>query len=132
MARELFITPDTTQLPLFDDGQYWIVVKRQLTAGESKQLYAAGIRRMSSGTDGQGVPGYEVDLASAAFEKVALYLLDWNLTEHAKIDTPKAMRDTLKALTPEVFNEIERAISVHVLAQQEKKLLSKTPEIAPT
>lgn len=135
MARELFVEPESVQLPIFDDGQYWITVKRQLTAGESKQLMSSGIKRLSNGTDASASPGYDVDLAAAAFEKVALHLLGWNLDQHGKVialDTPKGIRDALKALHPDVFAEIERVIDAHVVAMREKKVMPSAPVIAAT
>lgn len=122
MARELFVTPETVKLPIFDDGTYWIEVKKQLNAGESKQIAAGAFKSMTPTKD--GVASYDIDLEVAAFRKVAVYLLDWNLARDGKtipIDTPKSKYDALKALHTDVYAEIERVVDAHVIQEQEKK-----------
>lgn len=134
MARELFVEPDSVTLPLFDDGVYWIIVKKQLNSGESKQFAAAGIKRLSRGPNGID-PGYDVDMENAAFIKVAVYLQDWNLSKNGKvvpIDTPKAKVDALRATHPDIMAEVERVIGIHVLEMQEKKQTTGSLEPAPT
>ena len=137
--RKWFVTPEEVKLPLFDDGQCWITVRKQLTAGEEKKLSTGALKRMSpsgAGTDAFSV-AYDVDFEAAAFNKILVYLLDWNVPDNngkaKSIDTPKAMSASLRALHPEVFKEIERVIDEHVEAQQEKKVKtgSSGPDTTP-
>lgn len=130
MGRVLFVTPEAMTVPLWDDGVYWVSVKRQLNAGEARQLSVGAFSRMNrTGTlDAPGV-SFDIDPDAGTFAKVLIYLLDWNLSDPSgktvPIDSPKAKRDALKALHPDVFAEIERAIDAHVDARaQEKKLLT--------
>ena len=69
--RQWFVTPEEVKLPLFDDGQCWITVRKQLTAGEEKRLATGALKRMSptgAGTDTFAV-AYDVDFEAAAFNK---------------------------------------------------------------
>ncbi len=126
MARELFVSTESDQIPLFDDGVYWIAVKRQLNAGEAKQLQMGALRRVSPTGQNTDTPSvtYDLDVDLAAFQKVLVYLLDWNLVgpdgKTKAIDTPKEKREAVRALHPAVFAEIERAVDAHVQAQEKK------------
>jgi|TARA_R110000744_G_scaffold64791_2_gene133233 hypothetical protein len=128
--RQWFVTPEEVTLPLFDDGECWITVRKQLTAGEEKRLSTSALKRMSptgAGTDDFAV-AYDVDFEAAAFNKILVYLLDWNVpTANGKvavIETPKAMAAALRAMHPSVFAEIERVIDEHVQENVEKKATS--------
>ena len=132
-SRQWFVTPEEVKLPLFDDEECWITVRQQLTAGEEKKMATGALKRMSpsgAGTKDFNV-SYDVDFEAAAFNKIVVYLLDWNVPDNngkiKSIDTPKAMDAALRALHPDVFKEIERVIDEHVEAQQEKKVTSGTP-----
>lgn len=134
--REWFVAPEEVKLPLFDDGQCWIIVRKQLTAGEEKKMSTGALKRMSptgAGTDAFTM-SYDIDFEAAAFNKIVVYLLDWNVPDNngkAKaIDTPKSMAAALRALHPEVFKEIERVIDAHVEAQQQEKKV-KTGSVGP-
>ena len=135
MSRSCFVVPDSVTLPLFDDGALWIKVKKQLNAGEMRQLAQSAFSRVSpAGTPEAPTVAFELNLESGAFAKMLLYLEDWNLTDASgktvAIDTPKAKRDAVKALDQDVAQEIERVIDVHVEAvSQEKK--QKTGPPAP-
>ena len=125
--RQWFVAPEEVKLPLFDDGQCWVIVRKQLTAGEEKKMSTGALKRMSptgAGTDAFAV-AYDVDFEAAAFNKIIVYLLDWNVPDNSGkpklIDTPKAMSAALRALHPDVFKEIERVIEAHVEAQQQEK-----------
>ncbi len=125
--RECFVAPEVVKLSLFDDGELWVLVRKQLTAGEDRQVSGGALKTMSptgAGTDAFTV-SYDIDFVAAAFNKVIVYLLDWNIQDKSGkvkvIDTPKAMTAALKNLHPEVFKEIERVIDAHVEAQQREK-----------
>ena len=129
-TRQWTVRPEVVKLPLFDDGECWITVRQQLTAGEKKLMETGALKRMSpsgAGTTEFSV-SYDVDFEAAAFNKIAVHLLDWNVPDHdgkvMVIDTPKKMNASLRVLHPDVFKEIERVIDDHVEAQQEKKGVS--------
>lgn len=131
MGRTFFVEPDTVRLPLYDDGAHWIDVKQQLNAGEARRLVQGAFSRVSqTGTLEDPSMAFDLNLEAAAFNKVALYLVDWNVPDrHGKtveIATPKAKTDALKALHPAAFAEIERVIDEHAL-RQEKKQMTGTP-----
>jgi hypothetical protein len=121
MSRAFFVDPEVVALPLFDDGQHWIKVKQQLTAGEARQLLQGAFSRMvQAGTQAEPSVAFDLNFEAAAFLKVMLYLVDWNIPDKAgktvDISTPKAMRDALKAMRQDAFKEIERVIDAHALS----------------
>lgn len=131
--RALFVDPEIVRLPLFDDGQYWIEVKAQLNAGEATRLAASALRmKRITASDAESNEGaqdiIDFDFEAHAFQKVLIYLLDWNLTDNqgraVSIETPKAKRDALGKLHPDVLGEIRRAIDAHAETRQEKKQMS--------
>jgi len=137
-TRQWTVTPEVVKLPLFDDGECWITVRQQLTAGEEKMMATGALKRMSpsgAGTTDFSV-SYDVDFEAAAFNKIAVHLLDWNVPDPDGkviiIDTPKKMNASLRVLHPDVFKEIERVIDEHVEAQQEKKATSGSSGPATT
>lgn len=127
MSRACFVVPEVVTVPLFDDGTYWIRVKKQLNAGEARQLAHGAFSRVSNtGTPDDPLMAFDLNLEAGAFAKVLLYLVDWNLADAdgktVTIDTPKTKRDAVRALDPAVYAEVERAIDAHVEAvAQEKK-----------
>lgn len=134
MSRVLFVVPDAVTLPLFDDGAYWILVKKQLNAGEARQLAMGSFSRVTpSGTSEEPSMAFDLNLEAGAFQKILIYLLDWNLTDASGktvvIDTPKAKRDAVRVLHPDVFAELERVIDAHVEAEAQ---LKKTKAGSPT
>jgi hypothetical protein len=99
---------------LFDDGQYWISVKQQLNAGETKQLAQGAFSRLvQTGTLEEPSLAFDMNFDAASFLKIALYLVDWNLTDKDGktvdiVSSPKVKRDALRNLYPDVLKEIER------------------------
>jgi hypothetical protein len=137
-TRQWTVTPAVVKLPLFDDGECWITVRQQLTAGEEKLMATGALKRMSpsgAGTTDFTV-SYDVDFEAAAFNKIAVHLLDWNVPDPDGkvifIDTPKKKNAALRVLHPDVFKEIERVIDEHVEAQEEKKVTSGSSGRATT
>ena len=123
---EFFATVATEKVPIFGgDSGFWIEVKKELSAGDSKRLALAALKGVrKSASDDEGSQAFDLDLEVAAFNKVALYLVDWNVSDangkSVEIDTPKKKLDALKNLKPSVLAEIEKAIDLF-LAGQEKK-----------
>jgi len=137
MSRALFADQETpVTLPLFDDGVYWISVKPELNAGEDKQLKLAAFTRLQqTGSKDDPSVAWDMNLEVAAFMKITLYLLDWNLTDKSgktvAINTPKAKRDALRNLKSSVLSEIERVVDAHAL-EQEKNDPSGEPTSSTT
>lgn len=130
---DFFATTETDKQYLFGEDKYWILIKRELTAGEERQLAHAGLRRASrplnpDGSIGDSV-GFDLDLDRAAFTKVALYLADWNIPgpngKTVEIEKMAQKVDALRAMRPDVFTEIERVIDTYLTERsEEKKALS--------
>ena len=135
---EFFGSSETdTVYPFPGDETHWILVKRGLTAGESRQIAHSGLKTASrplneDGSFGDSV-GFDLDLDRAAFVKVALYLADWNIPgpngKTVDIEKNPAKMSALRNLTPDVFTAIEKAIDTYVLARLEEK---KVPPTSPT
>jgi hypothetical protein len=102
----------------------WLLVKKHLTAGESRQV----LSRMMT----LGATGPNIDPVLVGLSKMATYLLDWSITDAD--DKPIAIRDqpyetvtaALDALDYDSYLEIKDAIEAHeeamtALREQEKK-----------
>ena len=122
MSRAFFVDPGSEALPLFDDGLYWIKVKKELTAGEAKQIAQGAFSRLVQvGTKEEPSAAWDLNFEAAAFQKVLLYLVDWNVPDKdgKTVDitvSPKAKRDAVKALRSDAFAEIERVIDAYALS----------------
>ena len=118
-----FVRPDTVTLPL-SNGQ-WLLVRKRLSAGERRAKYARlYMMTVKDGTHVRQVNPEQVGLAS-----VTAYLLDWSLRDHD--GTPVVIKDlpidqlemTLNQLTPEAYDEIEKAIETHDDSMAQKKTI---------
>lgn len=126
---EFFAASGVDRRYLFGGSDYWIDIKQELTAGEARKLAHSGVRRLSRpvlADESVGELGMELDLEAAAFTKVALYLVDWNLSgPDGKTVTIAGLGrekwDALRNLKPDVFAEIERAIDEEVQARADAK-----------
>lgn len=116
----------TERLPIFGDSGFWVEVKADLDAGDTKKLSLSALRHARQDKSGdEPVTVFDVDMEIAAFNKVAIYLVAWNVTDNngkaVDIGTKQKKIDALKALTPAVYEEIERVIDEHAKSRQEKK-----------
>ena len=82
-------------------GADWIVIKRQLTHGERDDLMGALLPGLTPGEP------LHVDAKEIRTAKVCAYLVAWSSPE--PID-----HDTIRALDPDSFDEIDHAIDAHV------------------
>lgn len=107
MARKgRFVRPETVRLDLSDGD--WIEVKRTLSIGERRKVYARSARYEG----GHVVPDFEmVDKAL-----VLQYLVDWSFVDDQDKRVP-VTSDALDNLTPESWREIDAAIKAHEEAQ---------------
>jgi len=105
-----FVRPDTDKLELTDGD--WLLVKRQLTAGEQRRAFARHV------TVKRGER--EINLEVVGLGVLTQYLLDWSLTDDdGRVvlirDQPASVVEAaLNALDPASFMEIESAVSGHM------------------
>src|SRR3990167_3928981 len=101
---EFFVSAETDKVPLFDGTDYWVELKRELNAGEDRQIAHAALRRATRSVNKDGDLSdelqFDLDLDYAAFTKVALYLADWNLPgpDGKTIDIKRSRKDKVDAL----------------------------------
>jgi hypothetical protein len=112
--------PETVKIDISQGD--WILVKKHLTAGEQRQIFAGMMRE-------QG--GSAIDPLKVGVSKLAGYLLDWSFTDAD--DKPMVIRDqpieaiasNLNMLDPEDFGELVRAVDSHEEAMQKVRELEK-------
>lgn len=135
-----FVEPEQVKLYPFGDDEHWIEVKKTLNAGEARRIatsiFGTSARQeQRTDPDANRSVAFDIDLEGAAFVKVCEYLVDWSLTRNGKnveIDTRRKKMDALRALDPEAYQAIEKAIDEHQARQsQEKKPKSAVSGSAP-
>jgi len=106
--------PEEVRLPFNVDD--WLIVKKHLTTGEGRQVFARMIKRQVAGQRA------EIDPTMSGISLIAEYLLDWSILDadgnpvvirNSSIDVKLA---ALNELPPEVYNAIDEAVSAHVQA----------------
>ena len=103
--------PETTLLQITQGD--WLLVKKRLTAGETRQMFA----RMCVAAGGMRIAP-----AEAGFSKLVAYLLDWSITDAD--DKPVVIQDqgadvlaaALDNLDADSFKEILNAVEEHIEA----------------
>jgi hypothetical protein len=134
MSRSRVVRPDTTRLDISDGD--WLLVKRQLNAGEQRRQYARMYRDNTAGR-------FTVDPLQTGLALVLAYLLDWSLVDDTGqvIDIRDADDDTkaaaLDAIDYDSFVEIKDAIEAHERANDaataaKKKIPPGEPSSVPT
>lgn len=112
MAR--ILRPETARVPLSDGD--WLIVKKRLTAGETREMYRGGIT--STG---------RIDHLNMPYSRALAYLVDWSVTDPD--GKPVIIRDksrdevasALDALDPDFYGEIMRAIEAHEDAMRDER-----------
>lgn len=113
--------PATARLEL-SEGDY-LVVKQDLTAGETRELARASTRPVRLAGPGEPTPTLELDPFANAVATVMAYLLDWSFqdADGRKIviaDQPTAVvRAALDNIEAEAFMEVAQAILAHQTAR---------------
>lgn len=98
-----------------EDG-YWVEVKPQLTAGESRRAFAKLSKEMGFNERAK------VDVEQLGWAKVVEYVLGWNLCDEN--GTVPYSEEALANLLPPVYGVIEEAVDRHeadVLKAQESR-----------
>ena len=97
----------------------WILVKKHLTAGETRRVFRRMIHR--------GATGDEIDSLQVGLSKMVVYLLDWSFQdptgEPVRIrDQPDDVKvDMLENLPVEDFAEVLKAIEAHEQAMTRER-----------
>ena len=107
MARSNFIRPDLVRLAIGDDD--WIEVKRRLTAGEERRVFARVIKTMHAGERA------ELDPEQVGVTRIAEYVVEWGGPGFSD-GTGRAVPYSTAALDhldPDVYRAIERAVEAH-------------------
>jgi hypothetical protein len=120
-----FVRPDTVRLSI--SGDDWLLVKRRLTAGEQRQIFASSAKPVRRSQQDTQKPEVEIDAMQAGLSMVLAYLLDWSLTDHN--DRPVVIRDQpasavtaiLDSLDFGSYLEIMEAVQTHDAAMREER-----------
>jgi hypothetical protein len=139
-----FVKPKTIQIDISDGDT--ISVKRELTVGERKRMFAAGLKQMTA--SGENEPKFDIDPVEMSFAKVKEYLVDWSFVEPSlnksgeqiigKDGKPEVVpveltEDAIRNLDEATFEEIEKAIDEHTeQLEKEKKAASGRTKSAQT
>lgn len=113
-TRSRFGLPDVTVLPLTDGDT--LTVKRRLTAGEQRAMFARMYHTVGGVT--------RVNQLQVPSATIVAYLVDWTLTDgHGQPVSvrglpPEDVAGILDSLTPEDFKEIADAIDAHSEAME--------------
>ena len=99
-----FVTPTTDRIPL--SGGAWIEVKRELNAGEERDVFVRKIKDMRSGERAQ------IDPAQIGWADILAYVVDWSFA--VKGPAFAFSEAALSNLKPERFSEIRKAVEKHI------------------
>jgi hypothetical protein len=135
--QDRFVKPKTIQIEISDGDT--ISVKKELTVGERKRMFASGLKQMQRQGD-EEEPKFDIDPVAMAFAKVKEYLVDWSFVEPSlnkngeqitgKDGKPEVIpvelsADAIRNLDEATFDEITKAIDEHEDAlDKEKKVAS--------
>ena len=115
-----FVKPEVVRLEISD--QDWIEVKKELSAGEQKEMFAKSIKQMG-GVVGEE-PTWDMDAIILSFSKVETYLVDWSLAEEdekGEVTPVDISPESIRALDHPTFEEIEKAIDKHIESKEKEK-----------
>jgi hypothetical protein len=124
-----FLKPELVRLELSDGC--WLLIKKRLTAGERRAMFALMVKSMKMGE------ATEIDPVKVQLATVVAYLVDWNLSDAEgkpvviKGAPSSVVMNALDNLDVDGYTEIERAISEHVVALEEEKKLPAPENASP-
>lgn len=123
MGRNRFVTSEVRRLELSDGD--WIEVKRRLSYGEQQRYTTAGLGKVqstaSAGDAGDGADAsFEINWAAIGVERVLVWLVDWSFRDE-RDKAVRITRDSIRALDPETFKEIDDALTLHIAAEEAEK-----------
>jgi len=111
-------------------GGDWITVKRELTAGEKRRVFARTAKPVKAGTP------IEIDLEKAGVCTIVAYLVDWSLLDDSGKpvvirDMPaEYVEDVLNNLDGDSYDEINTAIDAHEKAVTDEKKTRATVSVS--
>ena len=106
-----FLKPEIVRINL--TGGDWITVKRELTAGEQRRVFASTTKPVRAGER------IEIDLEKAGLAEIVAYLVDWSFLDDAGKpvvirDMPaEYVADVLNNLDGDSYTEIFNALNAH-------------------
>lgn len=104
MASSWFVDPDSVRLDL-PDGQ-WLLVKKELNAGDTRAIFSDLVKSMPAGERAQ------LDPSKVGLTKIVRYVLEWSLQDKAGKPVPFS-EAALLGLKPERYQAISDAIDAH-------------------
>jgi hypothetical protein len=128
MGRSRVVLPESVRIPLSHED--WIVLKKRLTAGESRAQFARIIKY---------APGGErptLDSIQVGLSRILAYLLDWSLVgpddttvlplRNGKGElSVEVMTSSLNSIDPDSFGEILKAVEAHEEAMDAERAVEK-------
>ena len=125
-----FVTPSTEKYPL-RDGDDWILIKTELTAGDREKLSGmllSGVELPRTATNGAADAvnadmNIRMNWAEAKLGKVEAYLVDWSFQQGDK--SVEVTSDSIYNLTGEDLDEIADIIDTHIEQQEKVKKASR-------
>jgi len=122
--------PETVRLEISRGD--WLIVKKHLTAGESRGMLGNMLRL------GARLSDTAVDPTKVGLSRIVAYLLDWSITDAD--DKPVVIREqpfdvvaaAVDNLEPEAFAEILAVIEAHETAMEEERQKNPHGESAPS
>ena len=115
-----FVKPEVIRLEISDGD--WIEAKKELSAGEQKEMFAKSIKQMG-GVMGKD-PTWDMDAVVLSFSKVETYLVRWSLAEKddkGEVTPVEISPESIRALDQPTFEEIEQAIDKHIESREKEK-----------
>lgn len=94
----------TTRLPI-SELRGWIEVRDEVSIGEERRIFANAVKGQTTTKDGDSRMEYDAEKVS--FGNVVLHVVDWSLKKPLSADA-------LKALRPEVYRAIDKAVEAHM------------------
>jgi hypothetical protein len=110
MRRCRFVAPNTDRLDFTEDE--WIEVKRELTTGETRAMYAQMF------TEGA------FDPRRVAVARILAYVVEWSLLDLAGRPAPLSL-SAVDGLDAETFRELREAIDAHEARQEQAREAQK-------
>ena len=132
--RNRIVQPKTVRVEISDGD--WLDIKKELNAGEEKEMFAQSIKQMGGEMDQDAKADDKVEMridmdpVGLSFAKVEAYLVAWSFEDDEVDDSGKPTGNRVAVeLTPEAirlidegsFQEIEKAIDKHREALDNRK-----------
>jgi hypothetical protein len=107
--------PETVRLELSQND--WLVVKKHLTAGEQRAMFAGMMRE----------DGDAIDRVKIGFSKIASYLLDWSFEDFdgkplvISGQPENVVASILNGIDSDAYTEVLAAVEAHMEAMEKER-----------